>query len=137
MPLPDYTAILNEAEWEQPYTLGLDERDTSIVAILDKEDYRWAIQWRWLWMFDKRGRKRYATRATRKNGAPIRIFLHKEITLRAYGPPPDYEHTMGDHGNGDSLDCRRANLSWATPKMNRRTSKQPLYPDQFKKRNRL
>jgi hypothetical protein len=32
---------------------------------------------------------------------------------------PTTEHTMVDHIDCDSLNCLRANLRWATPRMNR------------------
>lgn len=47
-------------------------------------------------------------------------WLHKEILERAEGPPPSDAHTIGDHRNGKRLDCRRANLRWATKQQNAR-----------------
>lgn len=98
---------------------------------LDAIDYQWAVRWRW---FAKpsngsggRVRKIYAFRAIRvggrTNGQPRSLWLHREICLRAYGPPPDLWHTITDHRDGDSLNCRRANLRWATPSMNARNTR--------------
>ncbi len=35
---------------------------------------------------------------------------------------------MGDHGDGNSLNCQRDNLEWATPSQNRRTARQYALP---------
>lgn len=53
------------------------------------------------------------------DGVAKTIFLHREITIRAYGPPPSPLH-VSDHLNGDSLDCRHVNLRWATLSQNAR-----------------
>jgi hypothetical protein len=45
------------------------------------------------------------------------LFLHREILLRAEGPPPD-PSWVGDHINGDTLDNRRCNLRWASKSLN-------------------
>lgn len=103
----------------QPYRIALDDRDDTIFAVVSPEDYNWLLQWRWGWVWDKRGKKRYATRPTRIQGKPVRIYMHKAILSRSGQVPPDLFHTMGDHQDGDSLNNQRPNLRWATAKMNR------------------
>lgn len=101
----------------------------TIFAVVSDEDYAWALQWRWQITWDRHKRKAYATRSTcigtHPDGRRIRqkLYLHKEILKRAMKLPPTKKHTMGDHGNGDSLCCERWNLEWATPSENRRTAR--------------
>lgn len=95
-----------------------------IFALVSPEDYAWASQWRWKWCWDRTKRKRYARRTPRGAGQVSRtVWLHKEICERANGAPPTELHTIGDHENGESLDCQRNNLRWATRSMNRRNRK--------------
>lgn len=101
--------------------------DCTIFALVSACDYEWAIRWRWKWVWDRTKTKRYAKRTPRiSNGdgtsRSINIYLHKEICSRK-GPPPSEAHTIGDHQNGESLDCQRDNLEWATRSQNRRNRK--------------
>lgn len=86
------------------------------VAFVDHEDYDFAMAWKWFITTDREHTVGYACR----HGNGGLIWLHKEILLRAEGPPPTPRHTIGDHRNGNRLDCRRRNLRWATPSMNAR-----------------
>jgi hypothetical protein len=112
-------------DWPEPdphARIWLDP-DENVCCLVDWEDYEWAIRWLWCPIASKSTWKIYATRSTRlngRNGGSTRIYMHKEILLRAEGDPPSPKHTIGDHKNGDTLDNRRRNLRWATPVMNAR-----------------
>jgi hypothetical protein len=73
-----------------------------IFALVSPEDYAWLSQWRWGWVWDRTKTKRYARRTPRGAGG---------------------KSTIGDHQNGESLDCQRGNMRWATRSMNRRNRK--------------
>lgn len=110
--------------------LWLDAAAT-IFAVVSDEDYAWALQWKWQITWDRHKRKAYATRSTRtkeSGGRRHKIYLHKEILARTGKLPPTKHHTMGDHGDGQSLNCQRYNLDWATPSQNRKTARQRAAP---------
>lgn len=111
---------------DSPYRIWLDVAN-GIYATVSPEDYQWALQWRWQITWDRHKRKAYATRSTRTAERPNRhkLYLHKEILKRKGDVPPTERHTMGDHGDGNSLHCERGNLKWATPSQNRRTARSP------------
>jgi len=89
-------------------------------ARVDQIDYQWAVRWRWNVTFDKHGKKPYFRITVSETGRPdYTVYLHVEIQKRKGEPQPPH-HTISDHLNGDSSDCRRFNLGWATPSMNRR-----------------
>lgn len=112
--MTDWAEDFAEAPPRGPQRVYLDDRDDTIFAVVDWDDYAWAVQWVWSWVFDKRGRKRYARRNTRVGGRQVSLWLHKEITRRAHGAPPSDAHEIADHIDGDSLRCQRENLRWAT-----------------------
>jgi hypothetical protein len=90
-----------------------------VFAVVDEEDFVWASQWKWSAKPSKNRKKLYACRTGYYAGRDISVFLHKAICLRAHGKPPSPSHIITDHINGNSLDCRRSNLRWATPSENR------------------
>lgn len=108
--------------YEQP-AVSLSDR-WCLQALISDEDVEWAAQWKWSYKWaagakcNKIG-KLYARRGITMPEVKT-FWLHREVCWRAYGPPPSKKHTMADHLNGDSLDCRRENLRWATPSMNRK-----------------
>lgn len=110
------------------YRIWLDSACT-ICALVSFEDYAWALQWKWQITWDRHKRKAYATRSTGgKSNGRRKLYLHKEVLLRTMKLPPTPKHTMGDHGDGNSLNCERWNLDWATPSQNRRTARPCVRP---------
>lgn len=119
MPDPFDPNILDfEQEYHQHFIYGDDYGHTA--ARVDADDYQFFCRWRWAVKYDKHGRKAYLYRSIYTSpGRTTSAFLHVEIhKRRGIIQPPG--HTITDHRNGDSLDCRKVNLSWATPSMNRR-----------------
>lgn len=94
--------------------------DDTKFCVVDPIDFEWAKQWRWHATANSTGLKFYATRMTRERGTRknIKIYLHKEILKRSGKRRLSREHSIGDHDDGDSLNNRRDNLSWATCSMN-------------------
>ena len=96
---------------------------------VDYVDYIWATRWLWDIKFPKRKdhRKRmaYCYRntggGTREQGTRwnVSLYLHIEIMRRSGLLPPTPEHTLVDHIDGDTFNCQRFNLQWATYAMNR------------------
>ena len=102
------------------------DKHCTIFCTVDAADFAWLIKWKWSWTKDRTGKKLYATRMTRSrkdNPKQIKVYMHKAILNHHKVEQPSEAHTIGDHGDGDSLMNTLGNLSWATPSMNRRTAR--------------
>lgn len=116
-----------------PYGIVWLSPEANLYAVVDLVDLEFAQSWSWTAVPSKSGERRikkfYARRTTKLYTGPegavartyktFNIWLHKEILLRAVGPSKRKSATIGDHINGNSLDCRRANLRWTTSSENR------------------
>lgn len=96
----------------------------SVWASVSEEDYQWAIKWRWCPKRSPCG-KLYLRRAVGENANNQRLrtytlYLHVEILKRKGDEPASEHHNLVDHLDGDSLNCRRDNLRWATRVQNNR-----------------
>lgn len=97
----------------------LHPNDDSIYCVVSQEDYAWALQWKWQFTWDRHRQKKYATRSTTLAGRRrVKIYLHKAVLERKGDVPPSAKHTIGDHNDSDSLNNKRDNLEWVTPKQN-------------------
>lgn len=116
--------------WRGTQTLPLGDGCNAPVILLDWIDYQWAIRWKWTWTTSKQGAtRRHKVYGRRNTGGgalvsgyrtpQVWVWLHKEICEREHGPAPSLFHTIADHIDGDTLNCRRRNLRWATPSENR------------------
>lgn len=90
-----------------------------VFAVVDDEDYHWLV--RWAWRVDtKRKRngafKQYFRRVLGNTG--VTLYMHVEILKRTGLVPPSRQHVLVDHIDGDTFNCRRSNLRWATYSMN-------------------
>lgn len=98
--------------------------NAQLWSVVDEEDYQWCLQWLWLPKKSRGGRKVYLKRNYQSGvgrfGRTLHSrYLHTEIMLRMGVAPPSPLHTIIDHRDGDGMNCRRNNLRWATPSMNR------------------
>lgn len=95
----------------------------SVWSVVDEIDYQWCIQWLWSPKYSKGDKKFYLRRSIQTGvGQYTRTqhtrFLHTEIMERTGILPPSPLHILVDHRDGNSMNCRRANLRWATHSMN-------------------
>lgn len=109
--------LIDFGEDYEHYIYGDDHGD--VRARVDAEDYWFFSRWRWLAKPNKTGKLYFKRNTNHYRGLSFTVYLHVAVMCRTgVVQPPG--HTMVDHRNGDSLFCRRYNLRWATPSMNRR-----------------
>ena len=116
--------IFDPNTWEpvvHEFRIYGDDR-AGVWAVIDEEDYQWAIKYRWC-VKTCRYMKPYLRRAVGVSANGIRLktyslYLHIEIMKRTGIQPTTPQHRLVDHRNGNSFDCQRSNLRWATPRMN-------------------
>jgi len=102
--------------WEiedREFRIYADDR-AQLFAIVDEIDYHYLIQWRWTWI--KNRNKIYLRRSVGRTNTSL--YLHREVTHRAFGGPPTRYRKISDHLDGNSLNCQRINFRWATKRQN-------------------
>lgn len=98
----------------------------NVYAVVDAEDYSWAVRWRWNLLRAHGGgrcEKIYLRRSVDvwENGVRIAVetkLLHVEIMKRKGDVPLSVLHTVVNHIDDNSLNCRRENIAWATHREN-------------------
>jgi hypothetical protein len=111
------TIDLVDLSWTPWRRIMLSARE-NIWALVDAEDYAWLSEKIWNVSWGSRTPwQKYAKRNVGPSRATLR--MHREIQIKA-DPRPDQfmaAHPV-DHANGQTLDNRRANLSWVSKAQN-------------------
>jgi HNH endonuclease len=85
-------------------------------AIVWESDYYWLVQWKWHSRWSETIHGFYAGRQIRERiGKQNSLSMHRAILGLGKGDPE-----LGDHINGNTLDCRRSNLRLANHAENAR-----------------
>jgi hypothetical protein len=105
----------------RPLRLGA-AADPELFALLDAADFAHFSRWCWYAKGSRGSANLYLCRTQTVRSAAGRadrcLYLHVEVMRRSGVEPPSSHHVLVDHRNGDTLDCQRANLRWATRSMN-------------------
>lgn len=111
------TADLVDLSWTPWRRIMLSARE-NIWALVDAEDFPWLSENVWNVSWGSRTPwQKYAKRNVGPDRATLR--MHREIMIKA-DPRRDTfmsSHPV-DHGNGQTLDNRRANLAWVSKAQN-------------------
>jgi hypothetical protein len=113
---------LVDLSWTPWRRIMLSARD-NIWTLVDATDYGWLSEHVWNVWHAGSGRHDSWMLYAKRNEGPGRatVRMHREILIRA--DPRDEKFMaahIGDHGNGQTLDNRRANLGWGTQQQNNR-----------------
>lgn len=92
-----------------------------MYAIVDEDDYRWLMFWKWWAHWDQKGNCFYAVRKGWVDRKSVMVRMHREILGL-----PQTNPQKGDHKNGTTLDNRRHNLRPATTTENQQNSRKPV-----------
>lgn len=88
-------------------------------TIIDDIDYELVSRYKWYWVKKNRSKYGYAQRTIRTKTGKLHIDLHRFLIDAKKGQ-------IVDHINGISLDNRRENLRFVTPKQNAQNSMRPV-----------
>jgi hypothetical protein len=111
---------LSATPWRR---ITLSARD-NVWALVDAIDFDWLAENTWNVWHAGRGKEwqLYAKRNIEASRATVRmhreILIKQDIDQRCPRADAFLATHVGDHGNGQTLDNRRANLSWATKQQN-------------------
>jgi HNH endonuclease len=110
-------ADLVDLSWTPWRRIMLSARE-NVWALVDVEDYDWLSENIWNVSWGSRTPwQKYAKRNVGPDRATLR--MHREIMINADPRPETFmaAHPV-DHGNGQTLDNRRANLAWVSKAQN-------------------
>lgn len=121
------TNIWDPNNWDLSVQTNRIYGDENLLTFheLDDVDYWYFSRWRWRPKYSRsKVGKYYLHRAMAVwvdsvKIKTISVYLHVEIMKRCGVEPLTPMHRLADHRDGNSLNCRRANLRWATSSMNR------------------
>ena len=113
---------LVDLSWTPWRRIMLSARE-NIWTLVDATDYGWLSEHVWNVWHAGSGRGDSWMLYAKRNEGPRRLTvrMHREILIRADPRPEAFMAAhIGDHGNGQTLDNRRANLAWGTKQQNNR-----------------
>lgn len=104
--------------------VGIIPLTQGFSAIVDDEDFEAVLKFKWranVQCLVSGAKKVYALRSIRIDGRQRSLYLHRFLMVAEVG-------ATVDHVNGDGLDCRRANLRFASVTQNSANSDRAARP---------